>query len=77
MAGEGLRQRLQDSWRGLAGLLRLEWVYGLFFLAGRQVARLLRGAVGIVEGEGALLWTAVILLIILLYLTSGGSGPAL
>lgn len=77
MAGEGLRQRLQDSWRGLAGLLRLEWVYGLFFLAGRQVARLLRGAAGIVEGEGALLWTAVILLIILLYLTSGGSGPAL
>jgi multicomponent Na+:H+ antiporter subunit A len=76
LAGEGLRQRLEGGWRGLGALLRLEWVYGLFYLAARQVARLVRGIAGVVEGEGALLWTVVILLIILIYLTSSGGGPA-
>ena len=74
LVGEGLRQRMEGGWRGLGGLLRLEWVYGLFYLLIRQLARLLRGISGVVEGEGALLWTMVILLILLLYLT--GSGPA-
>lgn len=75
LAGEGQRQRLEGGWRGLGALVRLEWVYGLFYLAMRQLARLIRGAFGVIEGEGALLWTAVILLIILLYVTSNGGGP--
>jgi multicomponent Na+:H+ antiporter subunit A len=75
LTGEGLRQRLEGGWQGLGALLRLEWVYGLFYLAISQIARLMRGISGVVEGEGALLWTAVILLIILLYLTSNGGGP--
>jgi len=76
VAGEGLRQRLEGGWRGLGALLRLEWIYGLIYIAIRWAARLVRGVAGVVEGEGALLWTVVILLIILLYLTgsSGGSG---
>jgi hypothetical protein len=40
----------------------------------RWFASLLRGMSSVVEGEGALLWTTVILLIILLYLT-GNQGP--
>jgi multicomponent Na+:H+ antiporter subunit A len=76
LVGEGLRQRLEGGWRGLGALLRLEWVYGLFYLAIRQVSRLVRGISGVVEGEGALLWTVVILLIVLLYLTSNGAGLA-
>jgi formate hydrogenlyase subunit 3/multisubunit Na+/H+ antiporter MnhD subunit len=76
LAGEGLRQRLESGWRGLGGLLRLEWVYGLVYLLIRQVGRLLRGVSSIVEGEGALLWTVVILLIIVLYLTGGSVGPS-
>jgi multicomponent Na+:H+ antiporter subunit A len=72
VVGEGLRQRMEGGWRGLGGLLRLEWVYGLFYLLLRQVGRVLRGVSGVVEGEGALLWTLVILLILLLYLTGGG-----
>jgi multicomponent Na+:H+ antiporter subunit A len=75
VAGEGLRQRLEGGWRGLGALLRLEWIYGLVYIAIRWIARLLRGIVGVVEGEGALLWTAVILLIILLYLTGANGGP--
>ncbi len=71
--GEGLRQRLEGGWQGLGTLLRLEWVYGLFFIATRRIVSLMRGASSLVEGEGALLWTVVILLIILLYLTSDGS----
>lgn len=74
--GEGLRQRLEGGWQGLGALLRLEWVYGLVFVALRWFVSLVRGIAHVVEGEGALLWTAVILLIILLYLTgnSGGLG---
>jgi multicomponent Na+:H+ antiporter subunit A len=72
LVGEGLRQRMEGGWRGLGGLLRLEWVYGLFYLFLRQVGRMLRGVSGVVEGEGALLWMLVILLILLLYLTGGG-----
>jgi multicomponent Na+:H+ antiporter subunit A len=75
LIGEGLRQRLEGGWQGLGTLLRLEWVYGLFFAAIRRIANLMRGASSLVEGEGALLWTAVILLIILLYLTGNGNGP--
>jgi hypothetical protein len=75
LAGEGLRQRLEGSWQGLGALLRLEWVYGIFLLGLRWIVSFMRGASGIVEGEGALLWTAVILLIVLLYLTSGGDIP--
>ncbi len=71
LVGEGLRQRMEGGWRGLGGLLRLEWVYGLFYLFMRQVAHLLRGISNVVEGEGALLWTMVILLIVLLYLNGG------
>jgi hypothetical protein len=71
LVGEGLRQRLEGGWRGLGALLRLEWVYGLFYLFLRQLAHLLRGISSVVEGEGALLWTVVILLIVLLYLNGG------
>jgi hypothetical protein len=74
LAGEGLRQRMEAGWRGLGTMLRLEWVYGLFYVGARLVASLLRGMSSVVEGEGALLWTTVILLIILLYLT-GSQGP--
>jgi hypothetical protein len=56
-------------------MLRLEWVYGLFYAATGWFVSLLRGTSSVVEGEGALLWTTVILLIILLYLT-GSSGPS-
>ncbi len=72
LAGEGLRQRLEASWRGLGTLLRLEWVYGLFYIIMHQGARLVRGTASVVEGEGALLWTAVFLLLILLYITGNG-----
>jgi multicomponent Na+:H+ antiporter subunit A len=75
LVGESLRQRLETGWRGLGALLRLEWVYGLFYLTIRQMTHLIRGISGVVEGEGALLWTVVILLIVLLYLTSNGIGP--
>jgi len=71
LVGEGLRQRLEGGWRGLGALLKLEWVYGLFYLFLRQLAHLLRGISSVVEGEGALLWTMVILLIVLLYLNGG------
>jgi multicomponent Na+:H+ antiporter subunit A len=71
LVGEGLRQRLEGGWRGLGALLKLEWVYGLFYLFLRQLAHLMRGVSSVVEGEGALLWTMVILLIVLLYLNGG------
>jgi multicomponent Na+:H+ antiporter subunit A len=74
LAGEGLRQRLEGVWRGLGTMLRLEWVYGLFYAAAGWFVSLLRGTSSVVEGEGALLWTTVILLMILLYLTGNG-GP--
>jgi multicomponent Na+:H+ antiporter subunit A len=74
LAGEGLRQRMEAGWRGLGTMLRLEWVYGLLYVGTRLIASLLRGMASVVEGEGALLWTTVILLIILLYLT-GSQGP--
>jgi hypothetical protein len=74
VAGEGLRQRLEGGWQGMGALLRLEWVYGLLYVIMRWVATLMRGISSLVEGEGALLWTTVILLIILLYLTGNG-GP--
>jgi formate hydrogenlyase subunit 3/multisubunit Na+/H+ antiporter MnhD subunit len=74
LAGEGLRQNLESGWRGLGALLRLEWVYGLAFVFMRWVVAFVRGAGAMIEGEGALLWTAVVLLLILLYLTRG-AGP--
>jgi hypothetical protein len=73
--GEGLRQRLEGGWRGLGALLRLEWVYGLFYVALRGVVSLVRGVSSVVEGEGALLWTMIVLLIILIFLTGNGVGP--
>ncbi len=75
IAGEGLRQRLEGGWRGLGALLRLEWVYGLVYLAGRGGARLIRGLSTVVEAEGALLWTIVFILMVVLFLTNGGAGP--
>jgi hypothetical protein len=65
---------MEAGWRGLGTMLRLEWVYGLLYVGTRLIASLLRGMASVVEGEGALLWTTVILLIILLYLT-GSQGP--
>jgi hypothetical protein len=53
----------------------LEWIYRLLFVAMNWVATLLRGVAGLIEGEGALLWTTLILLIILLYLTGNGGPP--
>jgi hypothetical protein len=73
--GEGLRQRMEVGWRGLGALLRLEWVYGLFYVALRGVAGLIRGVFSVVEGEGALLWTMIILLVILIFLTGNSVGP--
>jgi hypothetical protein len=73
--GEGLRQRMEGGWRGLGALLRLEWVYGLFYVTLRGVASLVRGVSSIVEGEGALLWTMIILLVILIFLTGNSVGP--
>jgi multicomponent Na+:H+ antiporter subunit A len=75
LMGEGLRQRLESGWQGIGALLRLEWFYGLFYVVSRWAVRLMRGISSVVEGEGALLWTAVILLIVLLYLTGNGGGP--
>jgi multicomponent Na+:H+ antiporter subunit A len=72
--GEGLRQRMEGGWQGLGALLRLEWVYGLVFVALHWLVRLIRGIAQIIEGEGALLWTVVILLIILLYVTGSNGG---
>jgi hypothetical protein len=63
---------LEASWRGLGALLRLEWVYGLFYIVMHQAARLVRGTASVIEGEGALLWTVVFLLLILLYITGNG-----
>jgi formate hydrogenlyase subunit 3/multisubunit Na+/H+ antiporter MnhD subunit len=74
LLGEGQRQRLEGGWRGLGALLRLEWIYGLVFAALRWVGNLIRGISRVIEGEGALLWTAVILLIILLYVTGNRGG---
>ena len=71
--GEGWRQRLEGGWQGLGALLRLEWIYGFVFVALRGVVDVVRGASRVVEGEGALLWTAMILLIILLYVTGNGA----
>lgn len=73
--GEGLRQRMEGGWRGLGALLRLEWVYGVFYVALRGVVGLVRGVSSVVEGEGALLWTMIILLIILIFLTGNSVGP--
>ena len=75
LIGEGLRQRLESGWRGIGTLLRLEWFYGFFYVVIRWAVRLVRGISSVVEGEGALLWTAVILLIVLLYLIGNGGGP--
>lgn len=75
LVGEGLRQRLESGWRGIGTMLRLEWVYGLFYVGLRGGVRLIRGVTSVIEGEGALLWTAVILLVILLYITGNGGGP--
>jgi multicomponent Na+:H+ antiporter subunit A len=74
LLGEGFHQRLEGGWQGLGALMRLEWLYGLLFVALRRAVGLIRGVAHIVEGEGALLWTAVILLIILLYLTGNNGG---
>jgi multicomponent Na+:H+ antiporter subunit A len=76
LAGEGLRQRLEGGWQGLGALLRMEWLYGLLFLTLRWIVALMRGMAGLIEGEGALLWTVVILLIVVLYVL-GASGPTI
>jgi multicomponent Na+:H+ antiporter subunit A len=75
LAGEGLRQRTEGGWRGLGALLRLEWLYGILFVFIRWIGALMRGMANLAEGEGALLWTAVILLIILLYVSGNGGPP--
>ncbi len=53
----------------------MEWIYGFVFVVLRGVGDVVRGASRVVEGEGALLWTAMILLIILLYVTGNGGQP--
>ncbi len=71
LAGEGVRQRLEGGWQRLSQLLRLEWLYALLLSLADQVGRFIRGLNGVLEGEGSLLWTTIVLLIILLFLRGG------
>lgn len=56
---EVVRARAESAWEGLVALLRLAWLYrvawGLFRVAGLLVLNV----AGVLEGEGALLWTLV------------------
>ena len=60
-----------NVWTSVTEVLCLDWLYGLLYSLAWQAARLLRGTLGTFEGEGALLWVALTLLLLVLFLQGG------
>ncbi|RMF29674.1 MAG: hypothetical protein D6759_13420 [Chloroflexi bacterium] len=60
-----------NVWTSVTEVLCLDWLYGLLYSLAWQVARLLRGTLGTFEGEGALLWVSLTLLLLVLFLQGG------
>jgi hypothetical protein len=59
-----LAGRRVERWRRWLGYLDLTPLYAAVWLALRQSLRLVRSAGDLFEGEGAMLWTYVVLLIV-------------
>lgn len=63
LALEGYARGRAPSRFNLAGLIGLEWLYGLVFQLVNWVARNLSGLAALLEGEGAMLWALLILIV--------------
>jgi formate hydrogenlyase subunit 3/multisubunit Na+/H+ antiporter MnhD subunit len=58
------RSRADVAWAALASLFRLDWLYRLLWDLIRGLAALIRNLAEVLEGEGAILWTLVVVLLV-------------
>jgi hypothetical protein len=54
-----LRARAETVWEGAVALLRLDWLYRAAWAVFRLVGVVVFNVAGVLEGEGAILWTLV------------------
>lgn len=54
---EVLRTRAESAWDGVVAVLRLDWLYRAVWSLFRLISLLVLNLAGVLEGEGALLWT--------------------
>lgn len=54
---EVLRARAETAWEGVVAVLRLDWLYRVVWGLFRLASLLVQNVAGVLEGEGAMLWT--------------------
>jgi len=59
-----IRARADKAWEAVTSAARLDWLYVAFWEVYRFFGRFLRTAADIVEGEGGVLWTIVVALLV-------------
>jgi len=59
-----IRERAESVWGAMTGAARLEWLYRIAWETYRLIGRSLRTVAAIVEGEGGVLWTLVVALMV-------------
>ncbi len=59
-----IRARAESAWGIVTSAARLDWLYLTFWELYRFVGRVLRMAAAIIEGEGGVLWTIVVALLV-------------
>jgi formate hydrogenlyase subunit 3/multisubunit Na+/H+ antiporter MnhD subunit len=69
-AQKAILERSAALWKGLAVLLRLDWLYRWLWKVGRGVGAVLRGLALVTEGEGYLGWTLLLAFIAFLLLSN-------
>ncbi|MFB0536018.1 MAG: proton-conducting transporter membrane subunit [Anaerolineae bacterium] len=67
---KAILERSAAFWKGLAALLRLDWLYRWLWRVGRGIGAVLRGLAQVTEGRGYLGWTLLLALIAFLLLSS-------
>jgi hypothetical protein len=72
-ASSGIRKVTNWLFPRLDPIFRLEWVYRLVWQIFNFFGRILNGFSGLLEGEGGVLWTILILVLLITLLTSGGA----
>jgi len=72
-AGSGVSKALNWIVPKLEPILRMEWIYQLAWRVNNAIGGILKGFSIILEGDGGILWTLLLLVLLITLLTGGGA----